>query len=148
MQGIQPDMPAIFTLELWKEGTTPGQYDVYIRSWNNEYYPPDFTQYWLGEDNPLCIRYADYDHEVDNFRLKMFIWGPWCFDVGFCYTLEPQKYWDFTDDGMYDNGTPDDPSDDFHVMDLNGDGVVEFAWGDCVQMPEWDLADNCQFPTK
>jgi hypothetical protein len=106
-----------------------GEY-VYIRSWNNEYYPNQ--EYWLGEDVPLCIRYADYDHETDNFKVEMYIYGPWCYypDGTFCYTdgdnAWAQMTWFWTDG-------------DVSGIDLNGDGVVEFAWGDCVQNPEWHL---------
>ena len=133
--GIQNDMPTIFTLKLYKEDDA-GVYQ-YVRSWNNEYYPPDFQTPWLGESYPLCIRYADYDFETDNFRLDMYIYGPWCYtppgrEGEFCYTPDgqPQMQWFFTDDGMFEGA---------HVIDLNGDGVVEFAWGDCVQNPEWHL---------
>jgi hypothetical protein len=122
--GIQADMPAIFTLKLYKEDAN-GDY-VYIRSWNNEYYPNQ--EYWLGEDVPLCIRYADYDHETDNFMVEMYIYGPWCYypDGTFCYTEGAQMTWTWTDG-------------DVSGIDLSGDGVVEFAWGDCVQNPEWHL---------
>ena len=128
--GIQNDMPAIFGLKLYKE--VDGQW-VYIRDWNNTYYPDGSN--WLGEDVPLCIRYADYDHATDNFKLEMYIYGPW---DGFGYTSDGSPQWTmfFTDDGLDVNGN--------HVLDLNGDGVVEFAWGDCVQAPEWHLP----IPTK
>ncbi len=126
--GIQNDMPAIFILSLYKQDAT-GAY-VHVRDWNNEYYPPDFVNPWLGENDPLCIRYADYDNETDNFKLEMYIYGPWC-NPAFCYTNTgetpmPQMVWTWTDG-------------DVSGIDLNDDGVVEFAWGDCVQYPEWPL---------
>jgi hypothetical protein len=130
-QGIQADMPAIFTLKLYR---IVNMLPEYVREWNNEYYPPDFTQFWGGEDDPLCIRYADYDIVADTFKLDMYIYGPWDYPNVFGYTATPQKTWTF-----YDDAAP---------LDLNGDGVIEFAWGDCVQSPEYDLADNCQIPGK
>jgi hypothetical protein len=123
--GIQTDMPAIIIIKLYKE--IDGQY-VYIRFWDNIYYPDQ--SYWLGEDVPLCIRYADYDHETDNFMVEMYIYGPRNIpyrDNEFGFTDDnPQMTWTWTDG-------------DVSGIDLNGDGVVEFAWGDCVQNPEWHL---------
>jgi hypothetical protein len=125
MQGIQADMPAIFELKLYKEDAN-GVFQL-IKTANNEYYPPDFTQFWGGENNPLCIRYADYDFETDNFMLELYIYGPWGMTPAFGYELA--HTWYFTDDAA--------------PIDLYDDGVVEFAWGDCVQSPEYDFADNC-----
>ncbi len=119
MNGIQADMPAIFTLVLSK--MVDGEY-VQVKFWTNDNW--DFP----GEGQPLCIRYADYDHETDEFMLELYVYGPWFYDDDdtFGYTEgQPQHVWTFTDDAA--------------PLDLNEDGVVEFAWGDCVQDPEYHL---------
>jgi hypothetical protein len=144
---IEADMPAIFELSLkkWIDLNNDGVIDhpdelFVIDTWNNLEFQ--------GTGMPLCMRYADYDHETDVFFVTLFIWAPYGPDGVFSFGPPDDPHgnmiWQFTDDGMDDNGTPDDPSDDFHVIDLNGDGVVEFAWGDCVQAPEWLLPYNPQ----
>ncbi len=123
---IQADMPAIFLLELSKKDAN-GNYQT-IRSWCNEYYDwPETTQPWFGENDPLCIRYADYDNVEDHFRLDLYIYGPWGGTFG--YTATSQMFWTWTDG-------------DVSAIDWRPDGVVEFAWGDCVQDPEWLLPYN------
>ncbi|HHL57945.1 MAG: hypothetical protein DRI88_06610 [Bacteroidetes bacterium] len=119
MNGIQSDMPAIITLVLFK--MVDGQYEQ-VKFWTNDNWD------YPGEGEPLCIRYADYDNETDEFKLELYIYGPWFFNTNdvFGYTQgQPEHTWYFTDNA--------------DVLDLNEDGVVEFAWGDCVQDPEYHL---------
>jgi hypothetical protein len=138
--GIQPDMPAIFALVLYK---WDGQDWIEINSFTNEYWDTP------GEGAPLCFRYADYDATEDFFKIEMYIYGPWYYagpppsreDGIWGYTInddsrdwptnQPQHVWFFTDNALedLDMGYPD------------GDGVIEFAWGYCVEGPEYQLPD-------
>jgi len=117
LMGIQQDMPAIFALTLSKYDPVTETWTA-INSWSNES--------WYGEGAPLCFRYADYDAEEDTFMIEMSIYGPW---DGFGYTEIAQHSWEFTDNALED-------------LDLNGDGVIEFAWGDCVEDPEYHLPET------
>jgi len=137
LNGVQMDMPAIFALILFKYDIATDTW-VQINTWTNEG--------WLGEGEPLCLRYADYDAVEDFFKLEMYIYGPWYYagppptreDV-WGYTInddsrdwptnQPQHTWFFTDNALedLDSGYPD------------GDGVIEFAWGYCVENPEYQL---------
>ncbi len=55
---LQMDMPAIFRLELYRNGEYLG----------------DFTnETWLGEGNPLCITYTEYLHHPDYFDVLLYI---------------------------------------------------------------------------
>ena len=132
--GIQMDMPAIFSLVLYKWDPV-AQTWMNINSWSNET--------WYGEGAPLCFKYADYDDiDGEQFAIAMYIYGPWNYDPAlhgrediYGYTLggaredlptNAQHLWFFTDNALED-------------LDLNGDGVIEFAWGDCVEDPEYHL---------
>ncbi|RLD70685.1 MAG: hypothetical protein DRJ02_10570 [Bacteroidetes bacterium] len=140
--GIQMDMPAIFALALWKYDPATDTW-FFINSWSNEEY--------FGEGQPLCFRYADYDDiDGEEFAILMYIYGPWYYDGSpppmrdeiFGYTNMdesrddvpgwatgmPQHIWYFTDNALED-------------LDTNDDGVIEFAWGDCVENPEYPLPD-------
>jgi len=140
--GIQQDMPAIYTLMLGRQDEVePYLYHI-IGVFNNE----DV----LGEGEPLCFRYDDYDAiEGEQFAIFLFIYGPWNYEIegrteDFGYTFNPgrddvfdvglnigwQHIWFFTDNALedLDTGYPD-----------NADGVIEFAWGDCVEDPEYLL---------
>ncbi|MEE4258905.1 MAG: hypothetical protein V2I62_04035 [Bacteroidales bacterium] len=138
--GIQMDMPAIFALTLYKYDEATDTWNA-INSWSNET--------WYGEGEPLCFRYADYDAvENEQFAVALYIYGPWYYvpaprEEIFGYTLDgnsrddlpgwatgmPQHMWYFTDNALED-------------LDLNGDGVIEFAWGDCVEDPEYHLPET------
>ena len=138
--GIQMDMPAIFSLVLYKFDPV-AQTWVIINSWSNET--------WYGEGAPLCFRYADYDAiDGEEFVIAMYIYGPWNYDpaihgreVLWGYTVDDgsredlptnaQHLWYFTDNALedLDMGYPD------------GDGVIEFAWGNCVEDPEYQLPE-------
>ncbi len=137
--GIQMDMPAIFALVLWKYDPITDTWNE-ISSWSNET--------WYGEGEPLCFRYADYDAvDGEQFAIELYIYGPWYYAPGpreetFGYTIDdgsrdwptdnPQHVWYFTDNALedLDIGYPD------------GDGVIEFAWGDCVEDPEYQLPEQ------
>jgi len=137
--GIQMDMPAIFALVLWKYDPVTFTWTS-INSWTNET--------WWGEGAPLCFRYADYDAiDGEQFAIELYIYGPWWYDGTsprdgeevFGYTIDDgsrdwqtdnaQHVWFFTDNALedLDMGYPD------------GDGVIEFAWGNCVEDPEYQL---------
>ncbi len=138
--GIQMDMPAIFALVLWKYNPATDTWTA-INSWTNEA--------WFGEGAPLCFRYADYDAiDGEQFAILMYIYGPWWYngygprEELFGYTIDDgsrewqtdmaQHVWFFTDNALedLDSGYPD------------GDGVIEFAWGNCVEDPEYLLPEN------
>ncbi len=137
--GIQMDMPAIFALALYKMDPITQEY-IFINSWSNET--------WYGEGAPLCFRYADYDAiEGEQFAIKMYIYGPWWYSAPtreelFGYTIDDglrdwqtddaQHVWYFTDNALEDL--------DFGYPD--GDGVIEFAWGNCVEDPEYQLPES------
>jgi hypothetical protein len=135
LNGIQMDMPAIFALVLFK-WDAEAQTWVSINSWSNED--------WYGEGEPLCFRYADYDAiDGEQFAIAMYILGPWNYapdvrEATFGFTIgetredlptNAQHLWYFTDNALED-------------LDLNGDGVIEFAWGDCVEDPEYHLPET------
>lgn len=56
--GLQLDMPAIFKIEVWRNG-------VFFEEFTNEE--------WLGEGSPLRVRYADVLHHEDMFKFKLFV---------------------------------------------------------------------------
>jgi len=140
INGVQPDMPAVFSMVLYileDDGTTWTP----IGDWSNET--------WYGEGAPLCFRYADYDVGEDFFKIEMYIYGPWYYtgppplreETVWGYTIndgsrdwptnQPQHTWYFTDNALEDLDS-DYPE---------GDGVIEFAWGNCVEDPEYLLPE-------
>jgi hypothetical protein len=56
--GLQLDMPAIFKIEVWRNGVLQNTY-------NNEA--------WKGEGQPLCVSYGDYLAQTDAFEFKLYI---------------------------------------------------------------------------
>jgi len=54
--GLQPDMPAIFKIEVWRNGTMMSTFD---------------NSSWKGEGQPLIVQYADRQQIVDNFEFKL-----------------------------------------------------------------------------
>lgn len=56
--GVQYDMPALFKIELWQNGTLAATFD---------------NAAWHGEGQPLEVIYADNLGYVDNFIFKLFI---------------------------------------------------------------------------
>ncbi|MCB2207588.1 MAG: hypothetical protein KQH67_04770 [Bacteroidetes bacterium] len=118
--GIQADMPAIFTLKVYKWDNDIGDWGLNPRVWNNEYYPNQ--DLWLGENDPLCIRYADYDFATDEYMIEVYVYGPY---DGFMYPLVATGVWYFTDNAQ--------------SLDLNQDGVVDFVLGICNEDPEYEF---------
>ena len=70
---------------------------------------------WLGIGEPLCIRYPDYDAEVDYYEFDLYLWAMVGDQMGwvFLYT--------FTWNDIFEDTYP--PGDD---------GVYEFVVGNCV----------------
>ncbi|NOY50480.1 MAG: hypothetical protein GXO88_07965 [Chlorobi bacterium] len=101
--GLQIDMPAIFKVEVYKNGVLQDTYD-------NEYDADG--NLWLGEGAPMHVKYSDSDNDVDNFELKLYIYVAEGNTFGYKYFHS----WTFSDDQMIDNGS---------------DGVVDFALGTC-----------------
>ena len=54
--GLQPDMPAIFKIEVWRNGTMMNTFD---------------NSAWKGEGQPLLVQYADRQGIVDNFEFRL-----------------------------------------------------------------------------
>ncbi|RLD70040.1 MAG: hypothetical protein DRI87_08890 [Bacteroidetes bacterium] len=85
-------------------------------------------------DGPLCIRYADYDHETDyyKFELKVLVrTGPGTF------TYESLWTWEWEDD--FETYV----TEGVEGYDIGTDGVAEFVVGNCnydptdFQLPPW-----------
>jgi hypothetical protein len=136
--GVAVDMPAIFevTLKKWFDFNEDGEVDhpeelVVVGAWSNDFYEDQSP--WLGQGEPLCFRYADYDATEDLFFVTLFIWAPYGDDGVFSFgplgDPHGNHIWQFTDNALED-------------LDLNGDGVIEFAWGDCVEDPEYPLPES------
>ena len=101
--GVQLDMPAIFKIDVYQNGT-------FFKSYNNEYHA-DGTG-WYGEGAPLHVLYNDREGETDHFEFKLFILvadGP-----NFHYKLF--HTWNFDDDALIPAGN---------------DSVVDFVLGNC-----------------
>ena len=106
--GLQLDMPAIAKIEVWRNG-------VFFETFSNEA--------WLGEGQPLTVRYADVQNQTDNFEFKLFI----LVKQGTDYNYVHFHTWSFTDDERIPTGE---------------DGVVDFVLGNCspdsdVILPPW-----------
>ena len=121
--GLQYDMPAIFAIEVWRNG-------VRIDSVSNVY-NEDGT-FWLGVGSPLCVWYPDRKQETDEFELKLYVYV----DDGPDFSFKYFHSWEFTDVA---------PSE----WDVEGDGVVDFVLGSCVVgadfafLPYMDLPPSC-----
>jgi len=84
--GLQYDMPAIFKIEVWRNGTIQ-------QTFSNET--------WHGEGEPLTVRYGDYVLQTDAFEFKLYILvrkGSW-FDYVYFYS------WFTTDDQKLPQGS-------------------------------------------
>ncbi len=82
----------------------------------NTYYENDVLMY----RSPLCVQYADYDLDVNNFEFELWIL------TNFGY--EKFHVWTFTDAERI-------PSNNFDYVPGYDDGVVDFVFGDCVVTP-------------
>ena len=109
--GLQIDMPAIFKVEVYRNGELKNTFD-------NEY--DAGGNLWLGDGAPLHVKYADYNNEADAFEFKLYIYVA----QGNTFDYKYFHSWTFNDDEIIDNGT---------------DGVVDFALGNC-HADEADLA--------
>ncbi|RLD50758.1 MAG: hypothetical protein DRJ05_19235, partial [Bacteroidetes bacterium] len=96
--GIQLDMPAIFKIDVYRNG-------AFVISYSNEV--------WLGEGEPLKVRYPDHDNAADvfDFELSILVKEESDFVFKHYYT------WTLNDDEMINAGD---------------DGVVDFVLGDCI----------------
>jgi len=108
--GVQIDMPAIFRIDVYQNGT-------FFKSYNNEYHADGSN--WFGEGSPLHVLYNDRDNEVDTFEFKLYILVVDGSDFHYKYF----HTWTFTDDNMIPAGS---------------DGVVDFVLGNC-QVTDADL---------
>ena len=101
--GLQIDMPAIFKIEVYKNG-------VLADTYNNEY--DENGDPWYGEGAPMHVKYSDNDSENDQFEFKLYI----LVADGNTFNYKYFHSWTFEDDDMIANG---------------GDNVVDFALGTC-----------------
>lgn len=83
--GLQIDMPAIFKIEVWRNGEQTGVYD---------------NEAWLGEGQPTCVLYGDYLHYTDVFEFRLFI----LVRVGTGFDYVHFKTWTFQDDEEISQG--------------------------------------------
>ena len=105
--GLFIDEPAIFQIF--------AQHKVGDGPWEDMNGGQPYTNLpWYGTGDPLCIRYADYDHETDyyQFELKVLVRVGSGFDYVSMFTWE----WSDVFEDTYDQGT---------------DGVEEFVVGNC-----------------
>ncbi len=84
--GVQYDMPAIFKIELWHNGTLKATYD---------------NSAWHGEGQPLKVTYADDPTVVDNYILKLYI----LVRQGTSFNYVHFYDWSFADNQKIDAGT-------------------------------------------
>ncbi|MEE4259998.1 MAG: hypothetical protein V2I62_09575 [Bacteroidales bacterium] len=80
---------------------------------------------WAGIGEPLCVRYPDYDAEVDYYEFDLYLWAMVGNQMGWVYLYTFTWYDIFTD--TYPTGPNTDE-------ELN-DGVFEFVVGNCVATP-------------
>ncbi len=117
---LQRDMPAIFRIDIYNNGT-------YLTSKDNS------ASDWLGEGAVLCVQYPDYEG-TDNYKIKLSVLVRTGVDANgdntFAYVL--YRTWDFVDNN-------------FPVTDIDIDGVIDFVIGDCV--PDADLILTDPIPT-
>jgi hypothetical protein len=88
---------------------------------------------WLGVGDPLCIKYADYDHETDYYEFTLFVYvrvDPGTGIDGGDFDFVEMFTWTWEDD--FETGADDDPATGY---DIGGDGVAEFVVGGCVYDP-------------
>jgi hypothetical protein len=100
--GLFIDEPAIFRILGIHNGDTMNSGEFYT---NVE---------WLGVGDPLCIRYADYDYETDNYTFELWVYV----NVGGNFDYVHLYTWAWTDNFE-------------DTYDIGGDGVAEFVVGNC-----------------
>lgn len=84
--GVQLDMPAIFRIDVYKNGTM-------IESYDNEA--------WYGEGAPLKVQYPDHDNLNDDFEFELHI----LVKQGSAFVYKHFHTWAFSNDEMIDAGT-------------------------------------------
>ncbi|HDO27431.1 MAG TPA: hypothetical protein ENH02_04870 [Bacteroidetes bacterium] len=117
--GLQNQMPAIFRIDVYRNG-------AFLLSYNNED--------WLGETDPLDLKYPDLDNASDHFDFELYVLVKSC--GGFYY--KQLETWSFDDDSKLVTGD---------------DEVVDFVVGDCTtgdyQIPEYlYLPEQSKFKVK
>jgi len=83
--GLQVDMPAIFKIKVYKNGS-------YVTEYSNESF--------LGEGDVLHVSYPDGDNTTDNFQFDLYI----LVKIGTGFDYKYFKSWNFTDDNLIPNG--------------------------------------------
>jgi hypothetical protein len=105
--GVFIDEPAIFEIRA-RHKVGNGQWqDMVGTDFNNVQ--------WLGVGEPLCIRYPDYDAEVDSYEFDLYLWAMVGNQMAWTYLYT------FTWDDVFEN-----------TYDPGEDGVYEFVVGNCV----------------
>lgn len=97
--GLQYDVPAIM--------------QVYITNVDGDTIAIGDNMEWLGEGQPLCLRYTDDTETVDDYVLHINIWLPTA--EGFQWV----------------NAGSLDFQDNKEGLDLGDDGILDFVLGDC-----------------
>ena len=80
---------------------------------------------WAGIGEPLCIRYPDYDAEVDYYEFDLYLWAMVGNQMGWVYLYTFEWY------DVFEDTYPTGPNDD----EALNDGVFEFVVGNCVATP-------------
>jgi hypothetical protein len=109
--GLFIDEPAIFQIF--------AQHKVGDGPWEDMNGGQPYTNLsWYGTGAPLCIRYADYDHEVDQYKFELKV----LVKVGNDFEYVTMYTWEWSDifEDTYDPGN---------------DGVEEFVIGNCNYSP-------------
>lgn len=84
-EGLQLDMPAIAKIEVFRNGTSMGEYS---------------NEAWYGEGQPLRVLYADVLNQVDSFEFKLSI----LVKQGLEYNYVHFHTWRFVDDEVIEGG--------------------------------------------
>jgi len=100
--GVFMDEPAIFELQLYRNGELVGTYQ-------------NFDPQTEEMESPLCVKYADDDDEVDHFTLNLSLYAAIGEDFGF--TSIGSFEWDDIFEDTYNVGE---------------DGVLDFVVGNCL----------------
>ena len=118
--GLQYDMPAIFKIEVLRNGNL-------METYTNELHADGSN--WYGAGEPLCVWYADRLEDLDEFEFKLYIYV----DDGAGFSYKYFHSWFFND--VIPAG-----------WDVEEDGVIDFALGSCVVDPDLALAPYMDLP--
>jgi hypothetical protein len=113
--GVFIDEAAIFEIR--------AQHKVGDGDWDDMVGTPFNNVGWLGVGEPLCVRYPDYDAEIDYYKFDLYLWAMVGDQMGwvYLYTFEWQD--------AFEVGFPE------LGYDPGSDGVYEFVVGNCVSSP-------------